>query len=97
MDEIDPDNVRATLGELLQNFREAERTRDEAIARVETLQSIVSDMEEDRAAAATRIKDLHGEMNSLKEQKKQFEDHFSSSQTSLTLKVGSAIAVVCLK
>lgn len=89
MDEIDPDQVKTTLNELLQNYRETERKRDEALSKVETLQRMVSELEEDRVSASTRIKDLHGEIQTIKEQKKQFEAHYSSSQTTLTLKVHS--------
>lgn len=93
MDEIDPDLVKATLNELLQNFREAERKRDEVIVKVETLQRMVGEMEEDRVTVAARMKDLHGDINTLKEQKRTFEDHYSSSQTTLTLKVNISFII----
>ena len=56
--EIDPETVRASLRDFAQNIKDAERERDEAIARSNNLQRVVSELEEERAVMDQRMQAL---------------------------------------
>ena len=56
--EIDPETVRSALRDFAQTIKDAERERDEAIARSNNLQKAVSELEEERAVMDQRMQAL---------------------------------------
>ena len=86
-DDIDPDAVKSSLSELLQNLKDAERKKEESSVKVDSLQSSVAKLEEERAALDGKLRAVHQEMNELREQKRLLEERLNSSETALTLQV----------
>lgn len=86
-DDIDPDAVKSSLSELLQNLKDAERKKEESSVKVDSLQNSVAKLEEERAALDGKLRAVHQEMNELKEQKRLLEERLNSSETALTLQV----------
>lgn len=86
-DDIDPDAVKSSLSELLQNLKDAERKKEESSVKVESLQNSVAKLEEERAALDGKLRAVHQEMNELREQKRLLEERLNSSETALTLQV----------
>lgn len=86
-DDIDPDAVKSSLSELLQNLKDAERKKDESSVKVDSLQNSVAKLEEERAALDGKLRAVHQEMNELREQKRLLEERLNSSETALTLQV----------
>lgn len=86
-DDIDPDAVKSSLSELLQNLKDAERKKEESSVKVDSLQNSVAKLEEERAALDGKLRAVHQEMNQLREQKRLLEERLNSSETALTLQV----------
>lgn len=86
-DDIDPDAVKSSLSELLQNLKDAERKKEESSVKVDSLQNSVAKLEEERAALDGKLRAIHQEMNELREQKRLLEERLNSSETALTLQV----------
>lgn len=86
-DDIDPDAVKSSLSELLQNLKDAERKKEESSVKVDSLQNSVAKLEEERAALDGKLRAVHQEMNELREQKRLLEERLNSSETALTLQV----------
>lgn len=86
-DDIDPDAVKSSLNELLQNLKDSERKKEESLVKVESLQNAVAQLEEERAALDGRLRAVHQEMNELRDQKRLLEERLNSSETALTLQV----------
>lgn len=86
-DDIDPDAVKASLSELLQNLKESERKKEESLVKVDSLQSAVGHLEEERAELDGKLRAVHQEMNQLRDQKRLLEDRLNSAETALTLQV----------
>lgn len=86
-DDIDPDAVKSSLSELLQNLKDAERKKEESSVKVDSLQNSVAKLEEERAALDGKLRAVHQEMNELREQKRLLEKRLNSSETALTLQV----------
>lgn len=86
-DDIDPDAVKSSLSELLQNLKDAERKKEESSVKVDSLQNSVAKLEEKRAALDGKLRAVHQEMNELREQKRLLEERLNSSETALTLQV----------
>lgn len=86
-DDIDPDAVKSSLSELLQNLKDAERKKEESSMKVDSLQNSVAKLEEERAALDGKLRAVHQEMNELREQKRLLEERLNSSETALTLQV----------
>ena len=86
-DDIDPDAVKASLSELLQNLRESERKKEESLVKVDSLQNAVGHLEEERAELDGKLRAVHQEMNQLRDQKRLLEDRLNSAETALTLQV----------
>lgn len=86
-DDIDPDAVKSSLSELLQNLKDAERKKEESSAKLDSLQNSVAKLEEERAALDGKLRAVHQEMNELREQKRLLEERLNSSETALTLQV----------
>ena len=86
-DDIDPDAVKSSLSELLQNLKDAERKKEESSVKVDSLQSSVAKLEEERAALDGKLRAVHQEMNELREQKRLLDERLNSSETALTLQV----------
>lgn len=86
-DDIDPDAVKSSLSELLQNLKDAERKKEESSVKVDSLQNSVAKLEEERAALDGKLRAVHLEMNELREQKRLLEERLNSSETALTLQV----------
>lgn len=86
-DDIDPDAVKSSLSELLQNLKDAERKKEESSVKVDSLQNSVAKLEEERAALDGKLRAFHQEMNELREQKRLLEERLNSSETALTLQV----------
>ena len=86
-DDIDPDAVKSSLSELLQNLKDAERKKEESSVKVDSLQNSVAKLEEERAALDGKLRAVHQEMNELREQKRLLEERLNSSETALTLHV----------
>lgn len=86
-DDIDPDAVKSSLSELLQNLKDAERKKEESSVKVDSLQNSVARLEEERAALDGKLRAVHQEMNELREQKRLLEERLNSSETALTLQV----------
>jgi len=86
-DDIDPDAVKTSLSELLQNLKESERKKEESQAKVENLQSTLRHAEEERVELDGKLRSVHQEMNQLRDQKRLLEERLNSSETALTLQV----------
>lgn len=86
-DDIDPDAVKSSLSELLQNLKDAERKKEESSVKVDSLQNSVAKLEEERVALDGKLRAVHQEMNELREQKRLLEERLNSSETALTLQV----------
>ena len=86
-DDIDPDAVKSSLSELLQNLKDAERKKEESSVKVDSLQNSVAKLVEERAALDGKLRAVHQEMNELREQKRLLEERLNSSETALTLQV----------
>ena len=86
-DDIDPDAVKASLSELLQNLKDSERKKEESLVKVDSLQSAVGHLEEERAGLDGKLRAVHQEMNQLKDQKRLLEERLNSAETALTLQV----------
>lgn len=86
-DDIDPDAVKSSLSELLQNLKDAERKKEESSVKVDSLQNSAAKLEEERAALDGKLRAVHQEMNELREQKRLLEERLNSSETALTLQV----------
>lgn len=86
-DDIDPDAVKTSLSELLQNLKESERKKEESQAKVENLQSTLRHAEEERVELDGKLRTVHQEMNQLRDQKRLLEERLNSSETALTLQV----------
>jgi len=86
-DDIDPDAVKSSLSELLQNLKESERKKEESLVKVDSLQSAVAHSEEEKAALDAKLRDMHQEMNELRDQKRLLEERLNSTETALTLQV----------
>lgn len=86
-DDIDPDAVKSSLSELLQNLKDAERKKEESSVKVDSLQNSVAKLEEERTALDGKLRAVHQEMNELREQKRLLEERLNSSETALTLQV----------
>ena len=55
--------------------------------KVDGLQSAVAHLEEERAALDGKLRDVHQEMNELRDQKRLLEERLNSAETALTLQV----------
>ena len=86
-DDIDPDAVKASLSELVQNLTESERKKEECLVKVENLQSAVVQLQEEREGLDGKLRALHQEMNQLRDQKRLLAERLNSSETALTLQV----------
>lgn len=86
-DDIDPDAVKSSLSELLQILKESERKKEESLVKVDSLQSAVANLEEERVALDGKLRDVHQEMNELRDQKRLLEERLNSAETALTLQV----------
>lgn len=79
--------MKASLSELLQTLKESERKKEESAVKVESLQSAVAQLEEERAGLAEKLRAVHQEMNQLRDQKRLLEERLNSAETALTLQV----------
>lgn len=55
--------------------------------KVDSLQSAVGHLEEERAELDGKLRAVHQEMNQLRDQKRLLEDRLNSAETALTLQV----------
>lgn len=55
--------------------------------KVESLQSAVAKLEEERAGLDEKLRAVHQEMNQLRDQKRLLEERLNSAETALTLQV----------
>ena len=94
-DDIDPDAVKTSLSELLQNLKESERKKEESQAKVENLQSTLRHAEEERMELDGKLRTVHQEMNQLRDQKRLLEERLNSSETALTLQVWNCRSGYC--
>ena len=92
-DDIDPDAVKSSLSELLQNLKESERKKEESLVKVDSLQSAMTHLEEERAALDGKLRDVHQEMNELRDQKRLLEERLNNAETGLTLQVSKKYTV----
>jgi len=67
--------------------KESERKKEESLVKVDSLQSAVAHSEEERAALDGKLRDVHQEMNELRDQKRLLEERLNSTETALTLQV----------
>lgn len=81
--------MKASLSELLQNVKDSERKKEESLVKVDSLQSAVAHLEEERAGLDGKLRAVHQEMNLLKDQKRLLEERLNSAETALTLQVRS--------
>ena len=79
--------MKASLSELLQNLKESERKKEESLVKVDSLQSAVGHLEEERAGLDGKLRAVHQEINQLRDQKRLTEDRLNSAETALTLQV----------
>ena len=92
-DDIDPDAVKSSLSELLQNLKESERKKEESLVKVDSLQSAMTHLEEERAALDGKLRDVHQEMNELRDKKRLLEERLNEAETALTLQVSKMYTV----
>lgn len=92
-DDIDPDAVKSSLSELLQNLKESERKKEESLVKVDSLQSAMTHLEEERAALDGKLRDVHQEMNELRDKKRLLEERLNDAETALTLQVSKMYTV----
>ena len=55
--------------------------------KVDSLQSAVAHSEEERAVLDGKLRDVHQEMNELRDQKRLLEERLNNAETALTLQV----------
>lgn len=55
--------------------------------KVESLQSAVAKLEEERAGLDEKLRAVHQEMNQLRDQKRLLEERLNGAETALTLQV----------
>ena len=65
--EIDPEVVRAALRDFAQGMKEAEREREEALAKVSNLQRLTSELEEEKGHAEHRLQALQKSLGEAEE------------------------------
>ena len=75
------------MSELQQNLKESERKKEESLVKVDSLQSAVAHLEEERAALGGKLRDVQQEMNELRDQKRLLEERLNNAETELTLQV----------
>lgn len=92
-DDIDPDAVKSSLSELLQNLKESVRKKEESLVKVDSLQSAMTHLEEERAALDGKLRDVHQEMNELRDKKRLLEERLNNAETALTLQVSKKYTV----
>ena len=65
--EIDPETVRSALRDFAQSMKEAERERDEAMAKVNNLQRAMDEIAEDKAETEQRLQALQKSLGEAEE------------------------------
>ena len=65
--EIDPETVRSALRDFAQSMKEAERERDEAMAKANNLQRAVEEMGEEKAQTEQRLQALQKSLGESEE------------------------------
>lgn len=65
--EIDPETVRSALRDFAQSMKEAERERDEAMAKLNNLQRAMEEMAEDKAQTEERLQTLQKSLGEAEE------------------------------
>ena len=65
--EIDPETVRSALRDFAQSMKEAERERDESMAKTGNLQRALAEMEEEKAHTDQRLQALQKSLGEAEE------------------------------
>ena len=65
--EIDPETVRSALRDFAQSMKEAERERDEAMAKANNLQRALEEMNEEKAHTEQRLQALQKSLGEAEE------------------------------
>lgn len=65
--EIDPETVRSALRDFAQSMKEAERERDESMAKTNNLQRALAEMEEEKAHTDQRLQALQKSLGEAEE------------------------------
>ncbi|KAL7640451.1 UNVERIFIED_CONTAM: hypothetical protein RMT77_008726 [Armadillidium vulgare] len=82
--EIDPESIRHELRSLMSQMSQIELERDDAVAKVASLEKQLSELQEAQQRSETRLRDVTRTLSELEEKKRYADDKLNKSSSQIT-------------